>query len=1019
MAHKVRARSAEKRAHGRSLSDFGNLRPAEKLLLAATRIGDIAVVAETRPETLTYENAVRAGFLRFLLLGGDAQAPVHEHGVQLQGAWVEGVLDLANALTIGAVHCLQCNFDEPLMLWHSRVRGNLSLFGSAICGLKGDYLVCEGGIFLNEGFRCTGSIMITSAKIAGDFICDGAKLNGAGNDALIASGVEISGDVCFREGFEAVGLLEFFCAKIEGHVVFLDAKLNGVGNYSLSAQGVKIGGGVYFAENAEFIRSVNLNEARISHGLHCYGSKFDGRGKAGLSASCAVIGGSVSVDDGAKVVGSLDLQQIKIAGALRLGPATLDGQASDAILASGSEVKGGVHLLAGLETFGSVFFSNANVENQFSCHGSTLNGNGGHALSLDSAMIRGGFFLGSGFHSKGSIRLIGAEIDVGFHCGEVVIEGEGEFSVIAQGTKILGKIEFLSGFRSIGEISFLDAKIEGGLSFVGAYLDGKGGNSISLTQAQVGGALTFREGSKAIGTFRIDSGRIGGSLDFGRGQIDGNGGEAVLAFGIDVEGSIFARDEFEAKGRVVLIGAQIGSDFRLMKSIFHGNGEHAIMGANSLIKGSAFFCDGFLATGTIDLNGAKIHGDLHCLVAKFYSRSNLALTASAAEVRNVFLACGFEAKGAVYLIGTKIAGDLSCEEALFDAEAEVTLAATNMRVGNRLIFRNLKAPLPRVWLSAVTVGVLCDDLVAWGEGLVLNNFTYDRFAGGTPTSARERIAWLDKQCPTESGLAGYGTEFRPQPWRHLQRVLREMGHVEDARQVAVAMEHRMRKAGVIGQTQDSPRIWLIWANRPRRWLYRKVACFFHWWFWALTGYGYRPMRLMGWMLAVWLGCAAFYWTMALPPRDVFAPSNPLVFQSSFYRPCLPCEDIREATPAAQSAAFAACSTAQAQMREELLRDGKLFHPGNWYLCPRVREEYTGFSPLAYSLDVILPLVDLQQQKDWGAMIPTPEPGVVSELGTVTGKHVTRFVVWFETLFGWLASLLLVAIVSGLTKRRED
>lgn len=246
-----------------------------------------------------------------------------------------------------------------------------------------------------------------------------------------------------------------------------------------------------------------------------------------------------------------------------------------------------------------------------------------------------------------------------------------------------------------------------------------------------------------------------------------------------------------------------------------------------------------------------------------------------------------------------------------------------------------------------------------------------------------------------------------------------MGHAEDARQVAIALEHRMRKAGVIGQSQDTQRPWLMWANRPRRWLYRKLACFFHWWFWALTGYGYRPMRLMVWMLAVWLGSAAFYWAMALPPRDVFAPTNPLVFQSSFYRPCLPCEQIRESTPTAQSAAVASCRAAQAQMRLDLQSENKRFYAGNWYLCPRVREEYTGFSPLAYSLDVILPLVDLQQQKDWGPMIPTPEQGVLSEFGEVTWKHITRFVIWFETLFGWLASLLLVAIVSGLTKRRED
>src|ERR1700745_3763038 len=35
--------------------------------------------------------------VRFLVLGGDEQAPVHEHGVQLRGAWLTGILDLDHA----------------------------------------------------------------------------------------------------------------------------------------------------------------------------------------------------------------------------------------------------------------------------------------------------------------------------------------------------------------------------------------------------------------------------------------------------------------------------------------------------------------------------------------------------------------------------------------------------------------------------------------------------------------------------------------------------------------------------------------------------------------------------------------------------------------------------------------------------------------------------------------------------------------------------------------------------------
>lgn len=92
----------------------------------------------------------------------------------------------------------------------------------------------------------------------------------------------------------------------------------------------------------------------------------------------------------------------------------------------------------------------------------------------------------------------------------------------------------------------------------------------------------------------------------------------------------------------------------------------------------------------------------------------------------------------------------------------------------------------------------------------------------------------------------------------------------------------------------------------------------------------------------------------------------------------------------------------------------------WYWVAALPEEYSGFSPLAYSLDVILPLVDLQQESRWSPLIPTPNKAWCVELFTFEGgKHWTRLLVWLEILFGWLASLLLVAVVSGLTKRGEE
>lgn len=319
-----------------------------------------------------------------------------------------------------------------------------------------------------------------------------------------------------------------------------------------------------------------------------------------------------------------------------------------------------------------------------------------------------------------------------------------------------------------------------------------------------------------------------------------------------------------------------------------------------------------------------------------------------------------------------------------------------MRVTGTFFFRNLVHPINKVSLTSASVGHLVDDADAWGTDLALDGFTYGTITRGAPTAATARLAWLDKQRPDMSGLSDASSGFCPQPWRQLQKVLREMGHTEDARQVAIAFEDRLRRADLIGM---SPADWWLWRKR----LYRILARGFHYGFGMLTGYGYRPIRLLAWFFGVWLASAAFYWYTVLPPRNVFAPSDPLVFQHADYAACVPGSD--------------AANTEQAKSAYAL--PAPIKGAGNWYLCETLPQEYTGFSPLAYSLDVILPLVDLQQQKDWSPMIPTPKAVWWQELRGSGWKHITRMVVWAETLFGWLASLLLVAIVSGLTKRRED
>jgi hypothetical protein len=238
----------------------------------------------------------------------------------------------------------------------------------------------------------------------------------------------------------------------------------------------------------------------------------------------------------------------------------------------------------------------------------------------------------------------------------------------------------------------------------------------------------------------------------------------------------------------------------------------------AVIKGSVLLKSGFTAIGAVRLLEAQIGGSLQCSNAKFQKVRSVdnsqntdvvvnderqgeqhdgALACDRAVIQgSVFLVGGFVATGTVRLLGAQIGGDMECSTgATLIGANGIALYADGMVVAGSFIFRNLKSVKGIVSLFGVRVSNLNDGNQSWMEGeLNLDGFVYDRLAGTAPTDAKSRLAWLDKQSALDAGLVGDGNNFKPHPWRQLQKVLHEMGHVEDAKQVAIAFENRLRDA---------------------------------------------------------------------------------------------------------------------------------------------------------------------------------------------------------------------------------
>lgn len=604
-----------------------------------------------------------------------------------------------------------------------------------------------------------------------------------------------------------------------------------------------------------------------------------------------------------------------------------------------------------------IFAMDARIDGTLVMAGSCLE----EGFLADRLYCSGGIFLRDDFKSKGLVSLSGAQIggDLSLHRGQIEVD-ENNALMVDRAT-IKGDVFLNSGFKATGAVQFNGVKIEGNL-----ICDD--------------GHFIVREGKALM----AQGAYVGGDVFFGLAKSELIHGEKSEVDSIDIY-----KNAFEATGDVWLIGSQINGDLDCRGGQFKAK-DIALIADRSQVKGGVYFAHGFNATGQVRLVDACIDGELLCDGGQFKKTEKIALWAEGVEVKgNLSLGNAFKATGVVNLSGAKVGGDLDFRGAQFLETEDYSLYIDGAVVQGAWLLNELVSKVC-VNASHAEVALLVDSADAWAPGSRLDGFRYAAFAGKASTSGKERVAWLFRQPNDHLSDA----EFRPQPWRQLQRVLREMGHLEDAKQVGIAFEDHLRKIGRMG----------LWPNDPcdlvrgfKGMVTRTAHCIFG----KLAGYGYRPINLVMWMLAVWLLCGGIYWALARSPFNAMAPSDPLVFQDARYSQCRPTQD----------------KQSDSVEKQKILSEPTA---GNWPFCSDMPGEYSTFSPLVYSLDLLLPVVDLGQEKFWGSYIPSLDETAAEEsvLHWRWG-FLVRLVAWFETLFGWVSSLLLVAIISGFSRRNDE
>ena len=186
---------------------------AEQKLIEACKAGKPCVLGKRRPDAPDPARVIRVEILRYLILGGCDECRVHEWGVQLVGAWIDGELDLSFAV-VGAIGLRKCRFAHPVTALSARFHF-LNLNGSLLPSLNVQGVEVKGGVFLKTGFKAEGEVSLSGAWIGVQLGCTGGSFFNADGHALNAQGVEVKGSVFLDDGFKSKGVVSLGSGPID------------------------------------------------------------------------------------------------------------------------------------------------------------------------------------------------------------------------------------------------------------------------------------------------------------------------------------------------------------------------------------------------------------------------------------------------------------------------------------------------------------------------------------------------------------------------------------------------------------------------------------------------------------------------------------------------------------------------------------------------------------------------------------------------------------------------------------
>jgi hypothetical protein len=261
-------------------------------------------------------------------------------------------------------------------------------------------------------------------------------------------------------------------------------------------------------------------------------------------------------------------------------------------------------------------------------------------------------------------------------------------ALTADQLRTIGDLALTDGFTA-QQVRMTGARIGGQLLFDGARLANPGGEALGCYGVTVGQDLFCRDRFTAEGEVNLGAARIGGQLILSQARLINPGGRALSAYALVVEQGMFCREGFTVEGEVFLPAARISGPLHLRSARLTNPAGRALFALRLTVDGDLHCDQGFVAEGEVHLRSATITGTLHMTRAQLSAPGATALEAARLTIAQDMFCHDLSIDGEIRLPGARIGGRLDLTRACLTNPDATALTADRLTVDDGVLGEGL------------------------------------------------------------------------------------------------------------------------------------------------------------------------------------------------------------------------------------------------------------------------------------------------------------------------------------------